>query len=386
MNDEAKTKPKKPLWMRILVPVATLLVMLILVELFLQIFAPLPFSDKLYWLADGHVKARLEPHQDVTNAGGNPVRINHLGYRGADWTWEPAPGTLRLLVLGGSAAFCFQVSSDERVWTAVLERELSRRLGSDVEVLNLGLPGYDTSNSKVNYLFSGRALHPHAVLVYHTWNDMKFLRAIDESDGPPRALLSGRPSTGTNPSALERVFRRLQIVRRIDRALTRVAQRDRENRYTSLEQAGERAHQPASDRAWSWFRSNFDDIASFIRGDDRLPVLISQASLVHPDTIDQREHRLVISNDFQGMTLPRLADSWLEASRIIEEVARERDAVFVDGYGAVPHDLRHLGDHVHLTDEGSERLARAIADTLLADPRFTALAAAVRGGGRAQAD
>lgn len=363
--------------MRIIVPLVTLLVMLVVVELFLQIAVPLPFSDKLYWLSDGHIKARLEPHQEVTNADGNPVRINHLGFRGADWKWQPEPGTLRLLVLGGSAAFCYQTSDDEHTWPSILERELAKRLGSTVEVINLGLPGFDTSNSKVNYLFTGRALHPHVVLVYHTWNDMKFLRAIEESDGLPQVVLSGRPSTGVNSSALARIFRRLQIVRRADRSFTLMHRRDRENRYTSLEQAGERAHAPVDERAWRWFENNFDDIATFVRSDGVLPVLISQASLIHPDNLDNREHRLVIDNDYQGMTLPRLVDSWQRAGRIIEKATWTNSALFIDGYSAVPHDLEHLKDHVHLWDKGAKRLAHAVADTLIADRSFQRLVAQV---------
>jgi len=381
---EASAEPNKPRrTLKILVPLVTLLIMLVLLELGLQLLSPLPFSDKLYWLSDGHTKARPEPHQELINVAGNPVRINHLGLRGADWSWRPAPGTLRLITLGGSSTFCFQVTDDEHTWPAVLERQLAAWLGMPVEVANLGLPGYDTANSKVNYLFTGRALEPHVVLVYHTWNDMKFLRPIDESDGLPRAVLSGKPSHGVNQPLAARIFRRLQVVRRIDRALTRMRKVDRENRYTSLEQLGERAHKPVGERAWGWFRKNFEDVALFVRTDRRLPVLISQASLIHRANLDNQEYRLAISNDWQGMTHPRLVDSWERATQIIAETARAEDAVYVDGYSAVPNDLEHLKDHVHLLDPGARVLADAIADTLLADARFTEIAERVRTSGAA---
>jgi hypothetical protein len=190
--------------MRFVTPVAVLLISLVLVEIVLQIAAPVAFSDRLYWIFDGHVKARLEPNQPVVNTDGNTVQINRLGFRGKEWKWRPDPGTLRVVALGGSSTFCFQVSDDRHTWPAQLERELNARLDIPVEVLNLGLPGFDTSNSKVNYLFTGRALNPHVVLVYHTWNDMKFLRPIQRrrDGGTPQSVLSGRPAIGTNPSAL----------------------------------------------------------------------------------------------------------------------------------------------------------------------------------------
>jgi hypothetical protein len=251
-----------------------------------------------------------------------------------------------------------------------------------VEVANLGLPGYDSSNSKINYLFTGRALHPHGVLVYHTWNDMKFLRPIDESDGMPRPALSGRETTGSNPSALGRFFLHFEIVKRIDRVRVRIENEDRENRYTSLERSGKQADAPIGERAWRWFERNFEDIVRFARADGVLPVLISQASLVHPESLKNREVRLAIANDYLGMTLPRLAESWKRANRIIEAAAAREGALFVDGYDAVPHDFVHLKDHVHLLDPGAKRLAEAIADRLLSEPRFLALAEEVRRGAK----
>jgi hypothetical protein len=222
------TKRKGNVVAGIAVSIAVLLIMLVSVEVGLQWFARLPFSDRLYWVSDGHVKARLEPGQPVVNTDGNPLRINHLGFRGRDWSWNPEAGTLRLIVLGGSAAFCFQVADDAHTWPALLEKHLNERLDISVEVANLGLPGYDTSNSKVHYLFTGRALNPHAVLVYHTWNDLKFLRPIDNARGDeiPRVVLSGRSGTGRNPSVLARLFRELQIVRRADHLLTKMRRAD----------------------------------------------------------------------------------------------------------------------------------------------------------------
>jgi hypothetical protein len=369
---------KPRLGVRIAIPIVTLVVGLVFLELFLQLFMPLSFSDRLYWLADGHVKARLEPNQPVTNAFGNPVRINNHGFRGPDWKWKPASGTLRVVALGGSSTFCFQVSDDAHTWPALLEAFLREHLKMPVEVLNLALPGYDTSNSKVHYLFSGRAFYPHAVLVYHTWNDMKFFRPIDEAEGTPRSALSGRTSTGTNSSVFTHFFRRFQIARRGDRVLTKIKNEDRENRYTSLEKAGKKANSPVGERAWSWFARNFDDITKFAKSDGVLPILISQATLVHRDTLNDKKHRLVVPNDYTGMTLPVLAHSWVKASERIEEVARRNDTIFVNGFDAVPHDLEHLKDHVHLLDKGTDRLAHAIGNTLLADERFLQLVQTVR--------
>ena len=314
---------------------------------------------RLEWIDDGHVKARLLPGQNPVNTSGQVVEINSLGFRGSEPSWVASPGTLRLLVLGGSAAFCYDVSDDAHTWPALLEKELRGVLGMPVEVINLGLPGYDTSNSKVNYLFTGRALNPHAVLVYHTWNDLKFLRLFDlDEDGIPREFLSGVNAGGKNLPALARFFFRWQIVQRARNVVLRSRAARRENAYTSLEHEGANAHRMPSERAFRLFEQSFADLALLATSDDVLPVLISQATLAQPESLQQQTHRLRIRNNLVGMTLPVLAQAWLESNRRIARAAKTNDALFLDGYGAVEPTLRNFEDHVHLLDPGAAALAR----------------------------
>ena len=84
----------------------------------------------------------------------------------------------------------------------------------------------------------------------------------------------------------------------------------------------------------------------------------------------------------RGYTVALALDTWMRISTTIEEVAQAHDAVFVDGYNAVPHDLRHVRDNVHLFDRGSELLADAIAETLLANPSFLRVVERVRSEAR----
>jgi len=355
------------------------LMMLGIGECALRVGAPLPYSSRLEWIDDGHIKARLLPGQDPVNTSGQVVQINSLGFRGEEPSWVSSPGTLRLLVLGGSAAFCYDVSDDGHTWPALLEKELRGALQLPVEVINLGLPGYDASNSKVNYLFTGRALNPHAVLVYHTWNDLKFLRLFDLDEvGMPRAFLSGVNTGGKNLPALARFFFRWQIVQRARNVYLRSRAVRRETAYTSLENEGANAHRMPSERAFQLFEQSFADLALLAASDDVLPVLISQATLAQPESLQLQEHRLRIRNNLVGMTQPVLADVWLESNRRIESAAKAHDALFLDGYGAVQPTLQNFKDHVHLLDPGAETLARSLRDQLLSNPRFIELAERVR--------
>jgi hypothetical protein len=354
------------------------LVTLGLAELALRWFAPVPYSDNLPWIPDGHIKGRAEPDAMLRNATGHEVRINQLGFRGPDWDWQPPAGTLRVLALGGSATFNFTAEGEANTWPGRLQQLLSEALPVPVEVVNLGLPGFDTANSKVNYLFTGRALHPHVIVVYHTWNDMKAFRVIDDGTaGVPRAF----HAIGGRGPLWRRIARTSQIGRRTHNMLGghRRVRLMVENSYTSLEKEGERAHAPPGAVAMGWFESNFRDLVRFALADGVLPVLATQATIAKPERLSDHEYRLLIAADVVGMTKPVIAETWPRCNDIIRDVARETGAVFVDGYGEVPSDLVHLTDFVHLTDAGRDSLARVMARSMLSDEAFQEIVQRIRG-------
>ena len=148
-----------------------------------------------------------------------------------------------------------------------------------------------------------------------------------------------------------------------------------EDAYGLHELAGGDYDLPASVQALAWERRNFDDFMVLSESDGVLPILVSQAGLGSPDNVNDPDVRLALARacHYARMTVSRVVDTWRKVSAIIEQVADSGDAVFVNGYDAVPHDLDHLEDAVHLSDAGSECLAEEIARVLLQDPRFMRL-------------
>jgi hypothetical protein len=69
-------------------------------------------------------------------------RINAYGYLGPSYPRERAEGTLRVALIGDSFVEAFQVFPDYSL-RSVLERELSKRVDTPVEVLNFGRSGQD---------------------------------------------------------------------------------------------------------------------------------------------------------------------------------------------------------------------------------------------------
>ncbi len=75
-----------------------------------------------------------------SNYGPYTVHVNTLGYRGAEVESARAPGTYRILCVGGSNVYGAAVN-DDQTWPARLEHRLVEA-GVPAEVWNLGVSGY----------------------------------------------------------------------------------------------------------------------------------------------------------------------------------------------------------------------------------------------------
>lgn len=360
---------------RALVVLSTLFAMILVCESLLWIVAPIPWHEWVLWESEGHITGRFVPNQTISTASGHLFRVNRHGFRGPDYEFEKPPGTLRIEVFGGSAALCYKAAGRERSWPGALEIELTERLGMPVEVINLGLPGFTSFKSKINYLCFGRAFDPDVIIVYHTWNDLSRFRHLEREPYSRASIPQNRP-------LWMRVARATQLGRRARMAEFAIRGRQYDIMTTRMEGTGKDLDRPVRPRAWAWIRQNFSDITSWARSDGVLPVLVTQASLASKENLLDPEIRLHHNAVSRGFTLALAVKTWLEINAIIENVAEEQGAILVNGYNAVPHDLVHIRDNVHLFDRGSDVLASKIADTLLDDGRFLEVADRVRAESR----
>lgn len=133
--------------------------------------------------------------------GGVPANINALGMRGAE-PEDPKPtGRLRVLVLGDSTYFGHGVADDE-TFPAQLQA-LWRAAGLDVEVLNGGVPGYSTEQTRIQLDEMGWALAPDLLLVGNLWSDNNVDSFRDED------LLKTARAQSRNPLYASYFFRLL---------------------------------------------------------------------------------------------------------------------------------------------------------------------------------
>ena len=233
-------------------------------EILLRLFLPIPYHEWMVWEGEKHIRARPVPNQTIHTATGSVVRINRHGFRGPDYDFKRAPGTLRIAVFGGSAGFNFHAAGREKTWPGALERKLRTRLDLPVEVINLALPGFNSFISKINYLTFGRAFDPHAIIVYHTWNDMKSFRARATVPYKANNLVPSKP-------LWQKIARATQLGRRGRQFFMTMRQTKMENKYSSDAGTGKRKDRPVASKAFDWERKNFEDFAKLAKSDGGTP-------------------------------------------------------------------------------------------------------------------
>ncbi|MCX8037481.1 MAG: GDSL-type esterase/lipase family protein [Candidatus Sumerlaeia bacterium] len=132
-------------------------------------------DDDLLYVFPPHFEGRVFEAQ---------ARINNLGLRGKDIPEAKSTGTLRVLCLGDSRTFGYQVAN-EQSFPAQLELRLREmQPNSPIEVLNAGFPGYSSYQGLRFLETRGERLAPDLVTVAFDFNDRRFVLRPEQADGP----------------------------------------------------------------------------------------------------------------------------------------------------------------------------------------------------------
>ena len=176
-------------------------------EVILRMLAPPPDTPGLFTKIPSEIEWEGKPSGQGTFAG-VPVSFNAIGLRDRDRSPEPAPGTVRILALGDSVTFGLGVPEPDtypRVAESLLNA--SRPTGQPpVEILNFGMPGYNTAHEAVQLREIGLKFHPDVVLVGFLYNDVEPSTAQGRRLGRERHEHEAHGGAAATPS-LGRRFR-----------------------------------------------------------------------------------------------------------------------------------------------------------------------------------
>ena len=98
---------------------------------------------------------------------------NALGYRNDEFPLEKPRNVFRIVALGGSSTYDVSIEDNQKIFTAQLEKLLKEQYGyQNVEVINAGVPGYNSWEILVNLEFRVLDLDPDLVIIYEGTNDV----------------------------------------------------------------------------------------------------------------------------------------------------------------------------------------------------------------------
>ncbi|MEM9379623.1 MAG: SGNH/GDSL hydrolase family protein [Planctomycetota bacterium] len=304
---------------------------------------------------------------------GKEIRHGAQGFRGDDLPLPKPEGTLRIACLGGSSTYATGPTRDEFTWPARLQALLEGRLADrDVDVLNGGVPSWNSFECLGNLAFRVLPYEPDIVLVYLSTNDAE-------------AALWPDPRTDNSHYRLAwPTFRESPLEGIFDRSVTYLVWRKYATDY--LEQradlgfhgkvippgsVGEALQQyrlpeellDPSDVGFENFRRNLVSITALARAHGATPVLMTQAIWSPEPESDHMLHgkqRLAAQARMTDIVREVAAGEdvpLVEMKAFLEDAATEQAAeggaqgVFVN--------------NVHLTDEGSALFAERLADELV---------------------
>lgn len=98
---------------------------------------------------------------------------NSLGFRNDEFPLEKPDGVYRIVALGGSSTYDVSIKDNSEIFTAQLEKLLKEKYGyTKVQVINAGVPGYNSWEMLANLEFRVLDLDPDLVIIYEGTNDV----------------------------------------------------------------------------------------------------------------------------------------------------------------------------------------------------------------------
>lgn len=261
------------------------------------------------------------------------LKINSQGLRGPEIRFEKPAGRQRVALLGESSAFGYFMSEGEYA-SAILERRL-RSAGRDVEVLNAAVPSYHLEQIVRRYRERVKPLKPDVVILYLGWNDLRRITSVEE----PAAT---RPQLG---SPLERWLAEHSALW----GLLRYRLFPQRPPFVPPEEGNLLPTAEGSAR----FKARLEELAAEIESTPATMIVCCQAMAAHPHA--PADIRRELSSD------PERQEQTIAFGRYLHETLRDfaarHDATFVDAYDEMPPTYDYLGDGIHLTPRGEQKLA-----------------------------
>jgi lysophospholipase L1-like esterase len=297
------------------------------------------------------------------NYGLSPTYPGHnsLGYRGPEITTPKPEGVFRIATLGGSTTYGELLDNWEDTYPAQLQQMLRDEFGyENIEVINAGVPSYNTWDSLVNFEFRILDLQPDLIIVYHAINDLAARSMPPENYHgiPGNAGIWQGDSFDPGWSALYR-YLAINLGRMPNpndmRSLLRPYEKSAEECCLQMSDEETAAHFAANPPIY--FERNLRNLIAVAQANN-VQVLLSSWAYFPDETV----------NNMNSMTRSYRQEAIAEHNAVIQRLTEETGAYFYDLAGSLPYNPDFwFADGVHLTASGTHEQAGEYAAFLNAE-------------------
>lgn len=306
---------------------------------------------------------RLIPQR--VEAGHSTVVVNSRGFRGAEIDPDKPKGRVRIAFLGESQVFDYNGID----WPTHAG-ELLRGRGLDVDTINAGVPGYNSTDGLAVLLTDLWVLRPDVVFACHGWNDFKYYSRVGPGAPyrglPPKKPLPWLLDWRTHPRGLDNLMTASALYRHFRWGLAQFL--FHEEGLHAFSAYSRDPDDPNLSLAQSWgprqYAMNLELMATLAKQLDVTLVLCRQAYLRAGTTksgADALEYAL-------GALEFKSADEFEQAydgiRATVADVARRHQLTIIDMHAPLATQPAYFWDAVHFTPEGSRAAAAVAAEGL----------------------
>jgi hypothetical protein len=305
-----------------------------------------------------HVFPQKEVRAYFDWAGTIKYYINANGYRGHGFSVTKPPGVIRVIIYGGSAVFDpYQTEGQD--WPHRVETRLRQNGFPQVEVINAGIPNHASFDCFGRLFAEGHLLNPDYLIFSNAWNDIKTFR----SDTP--LLRRYQPYNDQEDP-------RVNYQSGVDRLMCEHSQlyvRLRDRYYNWKLAIGPEGSIPQSEYlsdfsrpALRQYRIDQEMFVDLAREIGAVPILMTEARLASESNTEAQKSR--IHYEWVRFTPQGLLRSYEAVEETVHQVSSEKGVALIDTAKDMGGKDEYFVDQVHLTETGSEELARITAQYL----------------------
>lgn len=287
--------------------------------------------------------------------------INGKGYRGHDFDFNKTPGTIRIIIYGGSQVFDIY-NPEGKDWPHQVEYILKNNGFPNVEVINAGIPGHASFDSFGRLFAEGHLLMPDYVIIDNAWNDFQMLRYIQS------LLRERKPSR-----ILEDPRINYQGV--VDRILCETSQLYLRLRSRYIDWKYNIDNEGAIPEGGYWnmmseiglkqYKLDMEMFVDIARNIGAVPILMTQPRHISFNNTDEEKKSFEKSYEFKKMNHQAICSAFEKTDEIIKNVAMSKNALIIDASQSLTGKHEFFSDLIHTNDKGSYYLASITANHLM---------------------